>query len=319
MKQKHWLFVLGILLTVLLVYVLIREAGLSAIVTVLRKLPFSIILLTFVLYLGIYLLRLLRFQALLTKKIPFLQFFPILCMHNIANIALPARTGELSYLYLLKKFHAVKGSESLASLTISRLGDLIAILLFFLLGTFFVQDLPKPVHTALWYFSLFIIVCIAALLLAIFFKLHIKAFFESLLCFIGLGGNKKITMFQHALGDMLDFIKATKGKGLFAALLYSILQWLLMYSFTYTLMQAFGMEASIFQVFVGSSLALISSVLPMQGVLGFGTTEGIWTVVFLLLGFEKTITIASGFGVHIVSLVYAFLLGLFGLWKMRGN
>lgn len=320
MTKRRGLFILAFLITVLLVYILVKEAGFSNILSTLGTLPLSTLLLTLVLYVGIYLLRLLRFQVLLSKKIPFPSFFSIICVHNLANVVLPARTGELSYLYLLKKKYGVKGSESLATLTIARLGDLLSILLFFSLGVFFVQNLPATVHIVLQYFTAFMLSCLAVLTFLILFKYKVKVLFEHCLTWLCMEKIPFIVKLQHAIGDTLDFIKEKRtAHRLLLALLFSLLQWLLMYAFTYTLVRALGMPASFPQVLVGSSLALVATILPVQGIMGFGTTEGIWTIVFLALGFEKTATIAAGFGVHVVSLLFSLLLGLWGIHALRSH
>jgi len=51
----------------------------------------------FVLYACSYLFRALRFHILLNREVGMKNLFSIVCVHNMANNILPARTGELSF------------------------------------------------------------------------------------------------------------------------------------------------------------------------------------------------------------------------------
>ena len=62
------------------------------------------------------------------------DIFWIHCTHNFLNMVLPARTGEVSYIVLLKTRHDVSSTQALSSLLMTRLFDLAAIPVFFVLG-----------------------------------------------------------------------------------------------------------------------------------------------------------------------------------------
>ena len=55
-----------------------------------------------------YCTRAFRFKILLRSEAPsFSALFSIAALHNLFNATLPARTGELSYIYLVRKRHQV--------------------------------------------------------------------------------------------------------------------------------------------------------------------------------------------------------------------
>ena len=64
---------------------------------------------------------------------------------------------------------------------------------------------------------------------------------------------------------------------------------------------------------VGTSLPIISTAIPIQGLASFGTFEAVWMLVFVSLGIEKTRAIASGLSFHLLTLVYVTLLGCWGI------
>jgi len=60
------------------------------------------------------------------------------------------------------------------------------------------------------------------------------------------------------------------------------------------------------------------SILPIQGIGGFGTLEGSWAISFMAMGVTKEAAISSGFVMHIISIIYLailFIIGFTGLNK----
>ncbi len=82
-------------------------------------------------------------------------------------------------------------------------------------------------------------------------------------------------------------------------------------------MEAIGIHLNLWAIFTGATFVVFATLLPVQGIAGFGTIEGTWTVVFLLLGVEKELAITSGFGFHIVRLTYATILGVISLLILK--
>jgi len=77
-------------------------------------------------------------------------------------------------------------------------------------------------------------------------------------------------------------------------------------------MMGMNFQLSIFIVILGGTFILLTTVLPIQGVAGFGTTETIWTLVFVPLGLSVDQAIVSGFCYHIVIILYFAILGIYG-------
>jgi uncharacterized membrane protein YbhN (UPF0104 family) len=62
----------------------------------------------------------------------------------------------------------------------------------------------------------------------------------------------------------------------------------------------------------GSSLAVLTNLLPINSFAGFGTQEGGWVVGFGLLGVQRDLALSTGLGVHLAQLASTLALGILG-------
>jgi len=84
------------------------------------------------------------------------------------------------------------------------------------------------------------------------------------------------------------------------------------------LIKAAGYNFSFPAASLGTAFTKLTSVLPIYGIGGFGTTEGFWSLGFVALGVEKTTAIVTGFVYHIFSILYTLIVGITSLlssWK----
>ena len=68
-----------------------------------------------------------------------------------------------------------------------------------------------------------------------------------------------------------------------------------------------------FTIFSGTAFTEVSSLLPIQGLAGVGTWEATWAAVFTFFGFSKETAILSGIGVHWITQVTEYSLGILSL------
>jgi len=80
-----------------------------------------------------------------------------------------------------------------------------------------------------------------------------------------------------------------------------------------------GLDLMMWVVILGSTFSIISTLLPIQGIGGFGTSEIAWALAFITLGLSKEVAISSGFGIHILIVVYFLILGSFGIFIIKLN
>ena len=135
--------IFAIIITILLLALLFTQIDLADVITTLKNINPIYLIVGFILYTCSYFLRALRFHFLLNKEVSFKDLFDITCVHNMMNNLLPARTGELSYIYLLKTGQNKTTGEGLATLIIARIFDFIIISNLFL-AIFFIYEKTYP-------------------------------------------------------------------------------------------------------------------------------------------------------------------------------
>jgi len=75
--------------------------------------------------------------------------------------------------------------------------------------------------------------------------------------------------------------------------------------------QGFGPgEISFWKAILGMTGAELTSALPVKGLAGFGTWESAWAIAFGLMGVDQRIAILSGLGIHLVTNLFEYSLGI---------
>lgn len=304
-----------VLITIVLLILLFTQINLGDISTTLKNIPPIYLILGFILYLCIYFLRALRFHIQLNKEISIQNLFHIGCVHNMLNYLLPARTGEFSYVLLLKSEHNKTTGEALGTLIIARIFDFITISVFFLLFFLFCKDLTVD-------FSFLIEIGILFLFLMVIFLFGLLIYGNIFLKIIKKWAHY-INFEKFHFGDyILDKSKETiecfekfKTGNInmhISIIILSIGIWVLFYLLLYIIAISMGIHLEPVQILFASSFAVFSTVLPIQGIGGFGTMEAGWALGFIAVGIPKEVAVSTGFGFHLILLLYTISLGIFG-------
>lgn len=282
----------------------------------LRKLPLSAFLLALAIHVGIYLLRTWRFLVLLPQAPPpsFTQAFTLGAAHNLATYVLPAKTGEAAWVVYLRIYAGVPSAVGLASLLVARLLDL-AVLCSLLACACFALRFGGAYPQLAWLAPLGAALLAPAAgfaLLAARSELCLRA------CALVLGALRmKRLAFGQRLLARLDEVagavrEASRGARLVRAALLTVPQWLGIFAFYAVLARAMGLPESLgfAEACFGSSLAVLTNLLPVNGLAGFGTQEAGWVFGFVALGVPHDQALATGMGVHLVQLADTAALGL---------
>jgi len=306
---------LSILITAILVTLLLTQIKITDILIAMYSIPPHYLFLSFIFYICSYILRALRFHILLNGEVSLRDLFNIVCVHNMANNILPARTGELSYIYLLRKRN-IPVSKGAATLLIVRIFDSITISLLFFISMPFV-GLPPMVLNAFLVVTLFLIAIILFLVYLIYKGERFAGFIRGTISRLSIDKFHIIMLFMEKLKEILECIKIIKLQILLQLFLVSILIWCLLYLTNYTLLMGMVVDITFPLVVFGSTFSVFTTLMPIQGIGGFGTTEGGWVIGFVFAGLTKEIAIRSGFVVHMIALVYFVTLGLLSLLGTR--
>ncbi|MBU1879487.1 MAG: flippase-like domain-containing protein, partial [Chloroflexi bacterium] len=147
-----WPNLIGFLVGLVLLGFLLSQLDLEATVRLLAQTDGTWFLVGCLLYLANNLARSYRFVRLTRAplhRIP--TMLGVVLAMSLANQVLPARLGELSYVYLAHKSQSLPVGQGLVSLLIARLFDLVAIGLLFVLGAGpLLGQLPTPALTYFW-------------------------------------------------------------------------------------------------------------------------------------------------------------------------
>jgi uncharacterized protein (TIRG00374 family) len=310
---------LATLIAVILIIFLLSQIQLNELINTLASLNPSFLLFGFIFYSFSYLLRALRFYLLLNREISPKDLFNVVCVHNAMNNIMPARTGEIAYIYLLSKYHNRKVGEGLATLFIARMFDLISVSILFFLSILILGRVSGFVVIIINLFILFIL----TVGLFILFLLHGASFLNMAKKILRKYGIEERAPVSYLLSkgeevvECMEKIRSGKRSFFFTLIFTSFGIWLSLYSMNYIIALSVGLEFGFFEVLFASTFAILTTILPIQGIGGFGTVEGGIGLGFLSIGLNKENAIILGFVYHLVYWVYFSVLGLFGFMSLK--
>ena len=89
-----------------------------------------------------------------------------------------------------------------------------------------------------------------------------------------------------------------------------------LYFLLFSLLQNHGFSfanLSFWKTILGITGAEMTGALPIKGIAGFGTWASGWALTFQLMDFEQRIAILSGIGVHLISNIFEYSLGILSI------
>jgi len=308
--RKYLKIILGSIVSVLLLILLFSQMDFNYFLTLLKNIKFSYLLLGFVSYFIMNVFRSMRFYILLKKKIGFSKITNIVFLHNFFNNILPLRTGELSFFWFMKK-KKIDFPKSFSSLAISRFMDFISILLIFFMTLIFLSDIPFQIMLFRDVLLIFLFLILTSIIVLVpLSKKIIKKFKFNF---------KAIRKILHNLDKIDKEIKKTSKKQLFLTFILSLFIWISSFFVFYIIIKGAQIKLSLAFIIIAATLAIFSTLLPIQGILQLGTVEGAWALGLIILGAPKQIAIYTGFLTHFVRILYFTLLGAFGYWRYKDD
>ena len=302
--------IIAVLISIIILFLLFRIVDIGDIIDGLRKISFTTILLAAFFYTLSYVFRATRFKSLNKKKINLSSLFIVVCLHNFYNNLLPARTGEFSYIYLMKKRNIPIG-QGAGSLIIARLLDLLFILIIILGMLFIIRESSSYLIQG----AILIILLVSVIslpFLVIRFQKGLIRKLKLFLSWISLneqGAKNIISKFE----EMIDSLVIIKSKGV---LLKSGISTLLIvasqYLFFYFILLGLGINLNFTKIILAVAIVLIVNTFPIQGVAGFGTYEGSLALSLMYLGISRELSVTAGFVIHLVQIVFFVALGIVG-------
>lgn len=285
---------------------------------IIRDVPPSLLAAGFGCYGLSFYLRAVRFRILLPDDQPKQRLFSIVLVHYTALNIIPARLGELSYVYLLKKVNGISTGHSVSSLLLARVCDQVAISLLYFSSSLFVEfpsQWLKTVHLAV----AGILGSILLMFIAIgLYKERCMHWLHTLSVSFRWQHVKRVQRIFSTLEDIAEALTAAQIRRHAVPVLgLSLLIWLGIFTVNYTLLRAFGVSLSYIEVLLSSTFIILLGLLPIHVTSGVGLHETTWVVIALALGVPRNIAITAAFGTHLVSILYLFGFGAYGFLSCR--
>jgi uncharacterized protein (TIRG00374 family) len=266
-------------------------------------------------YICVYLIRTFRFKQFpLLNQISTWDLIPIVSLHGFMNLIFPMRSGELSLVYLLRKFHKTEIGSGMGILLLVRLFDLIALALCLSAGLVLVGSGGNKA-TGPWLVVvpvlLGVMITVISLTAGRWWRTLVRLL--SLFCERTRIRDKSWCKVFFVWMDEIGLVLESSKRLTFSVrlLVTSLASWLFLFFSVWLLLQAVGITRFSYpEVVIGSTGAAITSALPVNAIGNFGTLQVGWTVGFSALGMSADEGIASGFAIHIFILIFSSILAL---------
>ena len=318
MDKKNQALIAAATVTAVLLYLLLSQIDPHDIISTLKGIDASYLAGGFILYSLCNIFRALRFHILLDQEIKLFPLFNLVCIYNMMNNLAPMRTGELSYIYMLKKLHNKNAITGASTLILSRIFDFIAIGTLFLASAWMIGDRLGWMKSTLIPISLFMIFCFILLFMLFYGGYRFLSLFSCALDRMGLARNATAIYLMSNLKETVQSMqKLRNAKVALLILASSFLIWAANFSVVFLVIRGMHFDIPIPIIVMGSTFTVLSTLLPIYGIAGLGTSQGLWTLVFLPLGIPLDQAIISAFGYYIVQMAYYLVLGFYGLAMIK--
>lgn len=312
MNKRIFSVFIAIIITIAVFAILFSQIELSDVFGILAQIKPIYLITGFIFYSASYVLRAIRLHILLNREIGIKELFSIVCVHSMALNVFPARSGELSYIYLLNKRHKRTAGEGAASLITIRIMDSITVSLFFFISIIITHDLPPIVMNAAKIIAIFLFFIILFILIFIWNCDRVVYLMRSIFIYLKLNEKKSVNYIFNKLDEMTLTFKKLTHRLFINSMVISVFIWILLYSVLYTQLEVMGIRVALPPFLLASTFFLMTSIIPVQGIGGFGTMEGGWAISFMAVGMAKDVAISSGIIMHIISIIYLILLFIIG-------
>lgn len=307
MKVKRNIF--SFVLTAIVFIIFYYSIDTKQFVKIYSNYSLKTIIVAIILYGFSYIFRGIRFKLLInSKSITIKQLLPIVYIHGFYNRLLPARSGELSFVYFMKKDLKVEIDKSFFSLFYARIFDLFTmLLLFFIAIPFVVKELDNFIMIVTLSFILFII-----LLFILFFLPHILLFLYKIFAKLeAKKSNKLIIKIKDNLKNIILYNSKINKVKIIKIIFISLINWISIFSMFFVLLKS--TKLNFLEIVFGSTFANLTNVLPLSAIGGFGTMEAGWTIGFTLIGLDYQTALTTGIVVNVFAFLTITIFGCIGL------
>lgn len=259
-------------------------------------------------YLVNIILRALRFANLIySRKVKWLELVPVSALHNILMYLMPAKTGDMTYIFIANNKLGVSLTEGTSTMLAARFYDftVVALMLTILLP-FSKNEIPD------WIFQSALIFCI----LILFGVLGVFVFLKASKPALEFNNSEipaKKSFSLHlriAWEKLIDGLREIQAHGAHRKIaLLTAGIWLCIYSNFYFAAQSMGLPITFYHIAIISMVMIPLTLLPLQGFANIGTHEIGWTSVLMSFNYPYEMALAVAVGTHFVLLISVLVSG----------
>ncbi len=300
--------ILGILISIVLVYLSVRGINLQDVFRDLRNIQLNYVVFFILFVILMQWLRSYRWGVILQpmEKIDQFSLFSITSVGFLAIASIPARIGELARPYLISKRSSIKMSSALGTILVERVLDSFTVLAIAVI-ILFLTDLPP------WMIKSSIIFFLIALIMFCFIVFLVLRR-SSALKLINSILSKLPGKFAHTIDEMIHhfidgFRIITNIKFLLYLFFLSALVWLVDVLAIYMLLNAFGFNLPVMASFVVMIILIVGIAIPTApGYIGNWHFACVLALSFFGLAKAEALSFAVVY--HFLSMVIVVVLGV---------
>jgi len=323
-KRRTSLIILSVILSVVLLFVLFRRVSPEDFLGMMTSIHLPALLVYMVINLAGAAIRAWRYRILLRPvPISWKDIFIVTLVRNAFVDLLPARIGSLSYLYVMNDRLEKPFGHTASSFAVSFVFDFLTLAPFVLMAAWVVGFSTAGIPAGA-------LIAVAAAFFAFFaliaWKIALLVRFGRNVAWALVKRTKSaeraavIRAFEN-FDRTIEILEQTRKRGVYPSVfLLSLLIRLAKYGSLFFLFfavlrsQGVAWEGmSFWKTVLGLTGAELTSALPVKGLAGFGTWESAWAAALQWMKFDPRLAVLSGLGIHLVTNVFEYGLGLSGL------
>ena len=320
-KNRLFYILLSFVVSAVLIWVLLSQIETKDLIQTLSRIYFPALVAFMVIALTGVVLRSWRYKWLLKPNlIGWGNIVLVTLIRNLFVDLFPARIGSLSYIYILNKRLNFSFEVATSTLVIAIIFDFITLSPFLFVSIFAVGIASTNFSlSALLLASLifFLVIWLILWKISQIFSLMGKGL-SILYKSLRLESRKWARISIEKIQLIKDHLVLTKKRKIFfplffLSLLIRLVKYGSLYFLLYSLLRSHGLtleRLSFWKTILGTTGAELTSALPIKGIGGFGTWESAWALTFRLMNFDSRLAILSGIGVHLLTNLFEYSLGV---------
>jgi glycosyltransferase 2 family protein len=321
LKNRLVYIVLSAFVSVGLLWLLLSNVKTEDVVRTLFRVFIPALLVYMALALTAAWLRAWRYKLLLRPQpISWPNMFLVTFIRNSLIDLLPARIGSLSYIYVLNKRLGFSFETATSSFVLAFVLDFLTLGPFLIVSVLAVGlganslSTPLLLLVAAFFFLLVFLVYwqlvpAARFVLIVFRRILRLGKLEE-----RTAARTAVQKFELTIRSLEAVRRQSRAAPIFIlSLLIRLAKYISLYALFFGLLRSHGLslgDLSFWTLILGLSGAELTSALPIKGLAGFGTWESAWALTFKLMNFDPRLAVISGIGVHLLTNVFEYSLGL---------